>query len=122
MCNLPLVNVCQGLQQLHDEPLHVLHRYKHALNEGFWSSVPRMMGDLNFCKSFLFCVHTLGVRSSFDILDPENQPGSGALRPTEDVSDSESMKTNIKLFKMFIQKNFLNLHSFEVEPWIQTPG
>ena len=42
----------------------------------------------NFQLTFrlnLFKVCNTGVRRSIDVLDPENQPGSGALGPTEDV-------------------------------------
>ena len=44
-------------------------------------------------NSFVF--HTFGVRRSIDVLDPENQPGSGALGFTDD-----SMKTKKKAFKI----------------------
>ena len=30
-------------------------------------------------KSFLFCLHTFGVRRSIDGLEPENQPGFGSI-------------------------------------------
>ena len=43
-------------------------------------------------KRLFFCFHTFGVRRSIDVLDPENQPGSGKFRTgvgakglTEDV-------------------------------------
>ena len=50
--------------------------------------------SLDNFESLLFCFHTFGVRRTIDVLDSENQPGSGsvqirtrpgALRLTEDV-------------------------------------
>ena len=36
------------------------------------------MNILDKFKSILFCFHTFGVRSTIDVLDSENQPGSGS--------------------------------------------
>ena len=36
-------------------------------------------------KALLFCLHNVGVRRTINVLDSENQPGSGALGLTEDV-------------------------------------
>ena len=45
------------------------------------------MNILDNFKSIIFCFHTFGVRRLIDVLDSENQPGSGsrALGFTEDV-------------------------------------
>jgi len=36
-------------------------------------------------KSHLFCFHTYGVSRTIDVIDSENQPGSGAPELTGDV-------------------------------------
>ena len=38
------------------------------------------MNILDNIKSLLFCFHTFGVRRTIDVLDSENQPGSGKIR------------------------------------------
>ena len=55
-------------------------------------SVPRAIFKILLNESFfdhlrvrLFCFHTFGVRRSIDILDPENQSGSGPIGLTEEV-------------------------------------
>ena len=42
------------------------------------------MNVLDNFKGLLFC-HNFGVRQSIDVLDPDNQPGSGALGLTKNV-------------------------------------
>ena len=37
------------------------------------------MNILDNFKSILFCFHTFGVRRTIDVLDSENQPGSGKM-------------------------------------------
>ena len=66
------------------------------------------MNILDILKS-----HTFGVRRSIDVLDPENQPGSGKIRTVSDskrTSDTEWWKQKIKLLK-FSE----NLPLFEVQ-------
>ena len=38
------------------------------------------MNILDNIESLLFCFHTFGVRRTIDVLDSENQPGSGKIR------------------------------------------
>ena len=38
------------------------------------------MNILDNIKSLLFCFHTFGVRRTIDVLDSENQPGSGSAK------------------------------------------
>ena len=47
----------------------------------FWMNI------LDNFKGLLFCLHTFGVRRSINVLDPENEHGSGfrALGLAEDV-------------------------------------
>ena len=45
----------------------------------------KLMDILDNFNSLLFCFHTFGVKNSNDVLDPENQPGSGLI-----VSGSEA--------------------------------
>ena len=72
-------------------------------NEGRFLVVYRM-NILDNCKSLLFCDHTLGVRRTIDVLDSENQPGSGKIRTgsgaLEGTSDTKSMKTKKKALKI----------------------
>ena len=48
-------------------------------NEGRFLKV-YWMNILDNIKSLLFCFHTFGVRRTIDVLDSENQPGSGKIR------------------------------------------
>ena len=74
------------------------NRYRTRVSEsvlgqktGYGVSLPRTKGDFyqmygqdildNSKSRGIFCL----IRRSIDVLDPENQPGSGALRLTEDV-------------------------------------
>ena len=58
--------------------------------------------------SLLFCFHIFGVRRTIDVLDSENQPGSGSvkfgpdpgLQGLQGTSDSKSMKTKKKAYKI----------------------
>ena len=36
--------------------------------------------NLDNFQSLLFCFHTFGVRSTIDVLDSDNQPGSGSVK------------------------------------------
>jgi len=56
----------------------------YTSNKGRFLKVYRM-NILDNLNSLLFCFHTYGVRRTIDVLDSENQPGSGALRLTGDV-------------------------------------
>ena len=38
------------------------------------------MNILDKFISLLLCFHTFGVRRTIDVLDPENQPGSGSFQ------------------------------------------
>ena len=38
------------------------------------------MNILDNIERLLFCFHTVGVRRTIDVLDSENQPGSGIIR------------------------------------------
>ena len=38
------------------------------------------MNILDNFKSLFFCFHTFGVRRTIDVLDSENQPGSGNIQ------------------------------------------
>ena len=88
------------------------------------------MNILDNIKSLLFCFHTFGVRRSINVLDSENQPGSGsafiqcgswyrALGFTEDVwhqkheNKKECFQKDLKFYNIW-----KNLSSFEVQsPW-----
>ena len=48
-------------------------------NKGSFLKVFKAKVFDNF-KSHLFCFHTFGVRSTIDVLDSENQPGSGSVK------------------------------------------
>ena len=48
-------------------------------NEGRFLKVFKANILDNF-KSLLFCFHTFGVRRTIDVLDSENQPGSGSVQ------------------------------------------
>ena len=39
-----------------------------------------VMNILDNFESLLFCFHTFGVRRTIDVLDSENQPGSGSVK------------------------------------------
>ena len=54
---------------------------------------------LDNSNSHLFCFHTFGVRRTIDVLDSENQPGSGALGLTDDVYHQkyENKKEGLKI-------------------------
>ena len=62
-----------------------------GLKHEFWAFLPLLywMSILDAVKNLLFCFQTFGGRRSIDVLDSENQPGSGsgsrALGLTEDV-------------------------------------
>ena len=66
------------------------------------------MNILDNFNPLLFCFHTIGVRRTIDVLDPENQPGSesgkiqtgsGALGYTVDVN-TKSMKIKKEALKI----------------------
>ena len=38
------------------------------------------MNVLDNIKSLLLCLYTFGVRHTIDVLDSENQPGSGSVK------------------------------------------
>ena len=38
------------------------------------------MNILDYFEGLLFYIHTFGARRSIDVIDPENQPGSGKIR------------------------------------------
>ena len=40
-----------------------------------------LMNFFDDFKSLLFCFHTFGLIRSIDVLNPENQPGSGKFEP-----------------------------------------
>ena len=40
----------------------------------------KSIGHLRLFEKHFFCFHTLGVRRTVDVLDSENQPGSGKIR------------------------------------------
>ena len=58
-------------------------------------------------KSLLFCLYSFGVRRTIDLLDSENQPGSGALGLK--VDNSQKIKTKEKALKII-----LNIHYIDV--------
>ena len=62
-------------------------------------------------KSLLFCLHTFGVRRTIDVLDSENQPGSGKTRTRSgalgDVRDQKY--DNKKNFIDYLKYSF-NIH------------
>ena len=53
------------------------------------------MNILDNFKSLLFCFHTFDVRRSIDVLDSENQPGSGPVKiRTESRSGALRLKVD----------------------------
>ena len=57
------------------------------------------MNILHNIKNPLFHFHTFGARRTIYVLDPENQPGSGALGLTGGTSGTRIIKTKKKAFK-----------------------
>ena len=73
-------------------------------------------------KAFFFVSILLVSRRTIGVLDSENQPGSGKIRNgswalglTGDVLHQKYEKRLLKLSIIFIQQNFNNLPSFEVQ-------
>ena len=62
-------------------------------------------------EGLLFCFRTFGVRLSIDVLDPENQLGSGKIRTGPGANRGLLPKVwmPLKLSKIFIQLNLKNL-------------
>ena len=55
------------------------------------------MNVLDNFIGILFCFHIFSVKRSIDVLDSENQPGSGKIRKgIQRTSDTKSMKTKTK--------------------------
>ena len=62
-------------------------------------------------ESFLYCFHTYGVRRTIDVLDSENQPGSGSGKIWTEWNMKyellkQEKKTLSKLSKIFIFIDF----------------
>ena len=88
------------------------------------------MNILDKFKSLLFCFHTFGVRRTIDVLDSENQPGSGsdkiltgigALGRTEDAwhLKYENKKEGFKNYLKYSFNRLLNSLCLRYEPRIR---
>ena len=88
-------------------PKKRIRGYVPKTKEDFWKSLKQKLDKL---KSLRSCFHTFAVRRTIDVLDLENQPGSGALGLTGDVWHHKyKNKKELKNYLKYSSNRLLNI-------------